>query len=204
MKPRWLTDTKPGHSQWYVERFRQLAAEGADLAGEARFMDALMPPRSRILDAGCGPGRVADELYARGHLVVGVDVDPVLVEAAEVDHPGPRYEVADLSTLRPLPEAPFDAAVIAGNVLVFVAPGTESTVLARVADQLVDGGRLVTGCRMEPHYGLAELDADASRVGLRLWQRFATWDLAPWQDGGSYAVSVFEVGPREQSEHSGH
>jgi hypothetical protein len=31
--PRWFTSTKDGHSQWYVERFRQLAAEGADLAG---------------------------------------------------------------------------------------------------------------------------------------------------------------------------
>ena len=43
---RWVTDTGPGHSQWYVNRFRQLAAEGADLAGEARLLDALVPPTS--------------------------------------------------------------------------------------------------------------------------------------------------------------
>ncbi|MFJ6954165.1 SAM-dependent methyltransferase, partial [Micromonospora aurantiaca] len=47
---RWVTDTKPGHSQWYVDRFRQLAAEGADLSGEARLLDALVPPGARVLD----------------------------------------------------------------------------------------------------------------------------------------------------------
>ena len=29
--PRWFTDTDDGHSQWYIERFRTMAAEGADL-----------------------------------------------------------------------------------------------------------------------------------------------------------------------------
>ncbi len=53
-RTRWATDTGPEHSQWYVNRFRQLAAEGADLAGEARLLDTLVPPASRILDAGCG------------------------------------------------------------------------------------------------------------------------------------------------------
>ena len=48
----------PGHSSWYVERFRKMAAAGDDLAGEARLVDAMVPRGSRILDAGCGPGRV--------------------------------------------------------------------------------------------------------------------------------------------------
>jgi hypothetical protein len=33
---RWVTDTSEGHSQWYIERFRRMAAEGVDLGGEAR------------------------------------------------------------------------------------------------------------------------------------------------------------------------
>lgn len=48
----------PGHSHWYIERFRAMARAGDDLAGEARFVDAMAPRGARILDAGCGPGRL--------------------------------------------------------------------------------------------------------------------------------------------------
>ena len=74
--PRWFTDTDEGHSQAYVDQMRSLAAEGEDLAGEARRVDAMVRPRSRIRDAGGGPGRVGAALVARGHNGVGVDVDP--------------------------------------------------------------------------------------------------------------------------------
>ena len=36
---------------------------------------------------------------SRGHVVVGVDVDPVLVEAARSNYPGPAWLVADLVNL---------------------------------------------------------------------------------------------------------
>ncbi|MET0448682.1 MAG: SAM-dependent methyltransferase, partial [Aeromicrobium sp.] len=84
--PRWFSGTKDGHSQWYVDRFRQLAADGADLAGEARLVDAVTPPGSRVLDAGCGPGRVGAELHARGHVVVGVDGHPLLISPPDTHH----------------------------------------------------------------------------------------------------------------------
>src|SRR3978361_1232786 len=83
----------PGHSHWYVERFRSLARAGDDVVGEARFVDAMAPRRARILDAGCGGGRSGGYLAAVSHDVVGVDVDPILIEAAEEDHPGPRWLV---------------------------------------------------------------------------------------------------------------
>ena len=112
-----------------------MAAEGTDLAGEARFVDALLARGSRVLDAGCGPGRISGELHARGHEVVGVDVDPALIEAAREDYPGPRYVVADLETFE-LDGAPFDAALLAGNVLIFVTPDSEQRVLTRVAEHI--------------------------------------------------------------------
>ena len=79
----------PNHSAWYVERFRTMEREGADLAGEARLVDAMLPRGSRVLDAGCGTGRVGAFLAAAGHDVTGVDLDPHLIAAAEEDHPGP-------------------------------------------------------------------------------------------------------------------
>ena len=116
MATRWVTDNAPGHSQRYIERFRQLAAEGKDLTGEARLLDAMLSRGSRLLDAGCGPGRVGAELAARGHTVVGVDADAELIAAAKVDHPGSRWLVADLSELDLAAEGetePFDAATVA-------------------------------------------------------------------------------------------
>ena len=42
-------------------------------------------PGMKILDAGCGPGRVGGRLAALGHHVVGVDIDPELIAAAQGD-----------------------------------------------------------------------------------------------------------------------
>lgn len=188
-RPRWFTDTKDGHSEWYVERFRAMAADGDDLAGEARLIDAIVPPGSRVLDAGCGPGRVGAELHARGHTVVGVDVDPVLVAAAEQDHPGPTWVVADLAELH-LDLDLFDAAVVPGNVMVFVAPGSEADVLAHVAAHVKPDGAVVVGFRLDLHYALDAFDADLQAAGLIVEQRFATWDLRPMTDPAAFAVTI--------------
>jgi 2-polyprenyl-3-methyl-5-hydroxy-6-metoxy-1,4-benzoquinol methylase len=190
-RPRWFTDTKEGHSEWYVQRFRTAAAEGSDITGEARLLDAIVRPRSRILDAGCGTGRLGAELHKRGHTVVGVDVDPVLIAAAEEDHPGPTWLVADLAELE-LDEEPFDAALIAGNVMVFVAIGTEADVLAHVAAHVKPDGVVVVGFDLDLHYTRAAFDADLEKAGLRVEQRFATWDLRPFDDG-DYAVTIARV-----------
>jgi SAM-dependent methyltransferase len=194
--PRWFAHG-PGHAQWYIERFRRMAAEGADLAGEARFMDVLVPPHSRVLDAGCGTGRLGAELHRRGHDIIGVDVDPQLIEAARTDHPGPVWLVADLATFD-LSEAgypeQFDAAVLAGNVMTYVAPETEADVLRRVAAHVKPEGAIVVGFGLDRGYALDAFDTDIAKAGLRLEQRFATWDLRPWTPEADFAVSVLRHG----------
>lgn len=203
---RWVTAHDAGHSQWYIERFRQMAREGADLAGEARLLDAMIGRGSRVLDAGCGPGRVGAELAARGHRVVGVDADPALIEAAMADHPGPRWLVADLAELdlAALGEPGlFDAAVVAGNVMPYLAPGTEPRVLARLAAHLRGDGVLVVGFGVDRGYSLAELDAHAAGAGLQLEHRFATWDLRPWRPDADFAVTVLRRPARTGAGSSG-
>jgi len=55
----------------------------------------------RILDAGCGPGVMSQELAARGANVVGVDISPSLIDIARrrmPDHLAPRvtFEAGDM------------------------------------------------------------------------------------------------------------
>src|SRR3712207_5424138 len=138
----------PGHSHWYVERFRSMADAGEDLVGEARLVDAIAPRGARILDAGCGSGRLGGYLASAGHHVVGVDVDPVLIEAAQQDHPGPRWLVGDLAELD-LPargiREPFDGIVCAGNVMTFLAVSTRREVLRRPRAHVAADGRAAIG-----------------------------------------------------------
>lgn len=198
---RWVTAHGAGHAQWYIERFRRMASEGVDLDGEARLLDAMLARRSRVLDAGCGPGRVGAELAARGHTVVGVDADPELIEAAQSDHPGPKWLVGDLAELDLAArgeQEPFDAVVVAGNVMPFLAPDTERIVLIRLASHLREDGFAVIGFGLDRGYALADFDTHTEAAGLKLEHRFATWDLRPWHEDASFAVTVLRRPTQER------
>lgn len=191
----WLRilEENPGHSDWYVERFRTMEADGADLGGEARFVDAMVARGSRVLDAGCGPGRVGGRLARLGHDVVGVDIDPALIVAAEADHPGPVWLTADLATLdlaQSEIESDFDAIVCAGNVMTFLDPATRRNVLERLADHLAPGGRIAIGFGNERGYDFEEFFDDVDTVGLRVDLRLSSWDLRPFESGDDFVVAV--------------
>lgn len=190
---RW---DREGDSRSYLAHFARLASEGADLEGEARFVDAMAPRGATILDAGCGAGRLTAALTRMGHRALGVDRDPLLVAAAQDEHPDTPYAVRDLLGVTPgwlVAEghpAAYDLVVLAGNVLVFLAPGTEHTVLERLRDVLHPGGRLVAGFATDRDYTVADLDRDAAAAGLRVDARFATWHLDPWTDESGWAVTI--------------
>lgn len=188
-----LTTTEPEHSARYAQRFRDMAAEGRDLDGEARLIDAMVARNSRILDAGCGPGRVGAVLHDCGHDVVGVDLDPVLIEAAEADHPGPQWLVGDLAELDLAAHGidwAFDAIVVAGNVVTFLAPSTRRVVLTKLGGHLSDGGRLVVGFGAGRDYEFDDFRSDVRSAGLSIDLQIATWDLRPFTDGSDFLVAV--------------
>lgn len=189
-----IIERDPNHSTWYIERFRSKAAAGEDLAGEARLINAMVGRGARILDAGCGPGRVGAFLADFGHEVVGVDVDPALIAAAEEDHPGPIWLVGDLSDLdlpsRGITEG-FDAIVAAGNVLPFVAADRRREALTRLARHLRPDGRLVVGFGNGRGYGFDQFFDDAEQAGLVSELKLATWDLRPLTADSGFVVAVF-------------
>lgn len=190
-----MIEDNPGHSAWYIERFRTMAAEGADLDGEARFVDALAPRHARILDAGCGPGRVGGRLARLGHEVVGVDLDPALIAAAEVDHPGPTWITADLASLDLAAagiSSRFDVILCAGNVVTFIDPATRRPVLERFAALLGDRGRIAIGFGANRDYAFDDFHADVAATGLRVDLELATWDLRPLTPSSDFLVAVLE------------
>lgn len=183
-----LVAENPDHSNWYIERFRGLEREGHDVVGEARFVDAMVPRGATILDAGCGPGRVGGHLHGAGHTVVGVDVDPALIEAAEVDHPGPTWVAGNLADLD-RPER-FDVIVCAGNVVTFVAPSTRVDILRRFADHLDVDGRAVVGFGAGRGYPFEEFLADSRTARLEPQVLLSTWDLRPFTDDSDFLVAI--------------
>jgi SAM-dependent methyltransferase len=174
----------------YDRPWEQLAATGTDVHGEANFVEAMLVEHGgrRVLDAGCGTGRVAIELARRGFDVVGVDIDPTMLDTARRKAGELKWVLGDLSQLA-LAET-FDAAVLGGNVMLFVATGTERDVLRRMAAHLEPDGRLVSGFQLDlGRYALADYDVDAEAAGFTLTDRFASWERETFE-GGNYAVNV--------------
>lgn len=192
-----IVDADPEHSRRYAERWEDMVAEGVDIDGEARLIDAMAPRGARILDVGCGQGRTGAYLHQRGHRVTGVDLDPYLIDRARESCPDATWEVADLADDGWAP-GPFDLAVSAGNVLAFVDPADRGAVLSNLAARLetadgdVEGrpGRLIVGFGLDRGWTREQFDADADQAGLRLVQRWSTWDLEPFGDTSGFMVAV--------------
>lgn len=183
---RWTTSTDVARGADYDLRWQRLAAEGRSVHGEADFIGRFGP--STVLDAGCGTGRVAIELAARGIDVVGVDLDPPMLGQARAKAPHLDWVEADLCQVAL--DRRFDVVAMPGNVMIFVRPGTETAVVANMATHLAPNGVLVAGFQLGRGYDLDRYDADCAEAGLVLLDRFATWEAEPWAVGGDYAVSV--------------
>jgi SAM-dependent methyltransferase len=183
---RWLSETGGTSGKAYAARFAALAALGTEMHGEASYVDSLLTGPSDVLDAGCGTGRVAVELARRGHRVVGADNDASMLEVARRS-PEVRWELADLAVMDLTDR--FDLVVAAGNVMVFLEPGSEARVVARLAAHLRPGGLLVCGWRTD-RLALSTYERWVAQAGLEPLARHATWDAAPWRDDADWCVAV--------------
>jgi SAM-dependent methyltransferase len=184
----------------YAEHFARLAESGQDVHGEATLCARLVTPPARVLDAGCGTGRVAIRLAELGYDTVGVDLDATMLEVARTHAPGLTWMHGDLASL---PEtvgtrSPYGMVVMAGNVVPLLAPGTLAGTLRGLAGLLATDGLLVTGFGLDrahlppgcPVTPLEEYDGVADAAGLTLTNRYSTWDAEPFVASGGYAVNV--------------
>jgi len=185
----WLAN-RSRDGEAYDATYERREAAGEDVHGEANFV--MTYASASVLDAGCGTGRIARELARRGVDIVGVDLDPEMLAVGMRKAPELVWRVGDLETLQL--GRTFDVVLMAGNVMIFLTPGTEGAVLKNVAEHLAPGGRLIAGFQLQPgKLSLDRYDALASEAGLELSERFATWDREEWTPGGNYAVSVHRL-----------
>ncbi|SER28198.1 class I SAM-dependent DNA methyltransferase [Actinokineospora terrae] len=171
----------------YQRRFDRLAGDGQDVHGEAVFVRGYRP--ATVLDAGCGTGRVGIELARHAIDVVGVDGDESMLAVARERAPGITWHCRDLVGLDL--GRTFDVVVMAGNVPLFTAPGTQADLAAGVARHVARDGVLIAGFSLDRGYTETDYDEHCAAAGLTLVERYATWSKDPFT-GGHYAVSVHQ------------
>ncbi len=114
-----------------------------DRAALEAFAELAVEQHGRVLDAGCGPGRITRHLADRHLDVVGVDIAPGMIEQARMAHPDLEFHVANLTSL------PFDAdsfaAVSAWYSIITTPPDHLPTVWAELRRVVRAGGPVLLG-----------------------------------------------------------
>ena len=196
---RWVEWRRTVDLVKYDQRWEAMAARGENVHGEAdavtrlieRYLDVRVRERElelehepehalRVLDAGCGTGRLAVELQRRGHLVTAVDLDPDMIDKARDKSTAVTWLVGDLSTIDVTTRGGLvDVIVMAGNILNFCAPGTQTTIVHNMVKNLADGGLLVCGWSQELRedaYLWLDFVRDARDAGANLAETWTNWD----------------------------
>ncbi|HEY6397466.1 MAG TPA: class I SAM-dependent methyltransferase, partial [Solirubrobacteraceae bacterium] len=97
----------------------------------------------RVLDAGCGAGRVLGYLVALGGEVHGIDVSTSMTEYCRRAYPEAHVGVGDLAALSKSVTGPFDAVIVADSTLDVFDDAQRRAVLADIRELLGPGGVLI-------------------------------------------------------------
>ena len=126
---------------WDAKTYDRVAdpqeAWAREILGRAPFR-----PGDRVLDAGCGSGRVTELLLERGVEVVAVDADAAMIEQAR-ERLGDRALVLRQDLLELELDEPVDAVF---SCAVFHWITDHERLFARLRAALKPGGRLVAQC----------------------------------------------------------
>jgi SAM-dependent methyltransferase len=119
------------------------------------FFELVPSPGRATLEVGCGEGRVARDLAARGHTVTGIDTSLTLLRAAAEAHPEGTYAVADAAAL-PFDDGAFDL-VVAYNSLMDMEdmPGA-----VREAERVLAPGGALCVCITHPMSDAGRFDGE--------------------------------------------
>ena len=190
---RWVEWRRTVDLVKYDRCWESMVARGENVHGEADAVTRLIerhvvdrvgadgPRVCHVLDAGCGTGRLAVELERRGHIVTAIDLDPDMVERARAKSSAIRWLVGDLAKLDDVIDADdgYDVIVMAGNILNFCAPGSQTAIVHNLVRHLAAGGMLVCGWSQELRedaYLWTDFVRDARELGANLAETWTNWD----------------------------
>lgn len=171
----------------YDQKWQEMEAAGQGTHGEADFVERFSP--TSILDAGCGTGRVAIELAKRGIDVIGIDLDEPFISQARAKAPQLDFRLGDLATATL--DQTFDVVVMAGNVMIFVAPTTEAQVIVNMAKHLAPGGYLISGFQLDRGLTVEAYNQAADGARLTLAEHWSGWNREEPTKSSDYAVLVY-------------
>lgn len=154
------------------------------------ILEAVLPPRFRALDLGCGPGSLAARLLRRfpKATVVAVDFDPVVLRIGReaLGDQGGRLswveaDLAEASWARGLPERRYDAA-LSTTALHWLAPRSVERLYRDLHLRLRPGGLFLNGDYLPWGASARRLHRLANRVrsvrfsGVSLQGEWAGWN----------------------------
>jgi SAM-dependent methyltransferase len=175
-----LREAWDAEAQAWIAWVRRPGNDSYDKFHRDQFL-ALVPPPGRLtVDLGCGEGRVARDLAARGHTVIGFDGSPALVEAARTFVPPVDAKVADAAEL---PLAAASADLVVAFMLLHDVDDLDG-VAREIARVLEPGGRLCLAV-VHPINSCGRFDDDAADAPFRIdpparfASRPASWPHCP-------------------------
>ncbi|WP_213001973.1 class I SAM-dependent DNA methyltransferase [Winogradskya consettensis] len=145
-------------------------------------VDAQLAHASSILDAGCGTGRHAAEMIARGHRVELADAAPRLLAQAAARCPSARTQMIDLCML---PASDYDAVMCRGVLNDMISDGERAAAIAALARSLRPGGKLFLDVR---EAGASRERADGKPRTRAGFTSRTTWDNGLLRVRETYAM----------------
>jgi SAM-dependent methyltransferase len=154
-------------ARWAEGEFVELYASQRLRAVEAVLLDRYQAELSgRVLELGCGAGRLSGHLIELAREFHGLDLAPSMVDYCRQAYPRGTFSVRDLRDLSAFDEASYDVVVAPFNVLDVLGDDARRKALGNLHRLLVADGLLI----MSSH-NLAYAARAAAK--LRLWMRLA-------------------------------
>lgn len=181
-----------GVQQWFsddnqVAHYAGEVAQGPTLAEQ--WLLGQLPNEGRLLDLGCGAGRLSWPLAQRGLAVVGVDVSRPLLQAAMQRKSG-TYAVPFFIQVDPLAmpftDGVFDA-VLACKVYCYLPGGrARRQYLTELWRLLRPGGRLLLSQHVVPARWFGSYRDDTHRQAAATFRQLEPGDTFAAPDGSGY------------------